>query len=410
MVQSRRMMRLLKYIACVLVLVCGVIPAQETGGQAERKQLEDVQQQIRKKRSILDKISGKERSLLDELRAIDKQLQEAQQQLAEYRRQVAENEQDLQKITKRISALKTKNAQNSTMLATRLRAIYKMGDLGYLGPLLSLSSKADTRQQLMYLQQLAADDKELLKQSESHIQAILKEQEALNQRKRDIVEAQQKIEQQSGEILAQQKQKTALLAGIQNDKQQHQKLIEELQRSAMQLDKMIQKFESFVPAATPQATSAPEQKVTIPTDSNAVVQAYKQYFRSNKGKLLWPVQGQIFTKYGRIQIGDTFTQYKGVDIRADLGTPFYAVFNGTIKFADWFDGYGNLIIVDHGGEFFTLYAHASEILVASGDVVESRQVLGKIGDTDSVKGPHLYFEIRSSGTPEDPQKWLAKLR
>ncbi len=387
-----------------------MLPAPETDGQADRAQLDDIQQQIREKQSLLDKISGKERTLSGELRTIDNQLQEAQQKIEDYRRQVAENEQELQKTRGRIRTLKTQSAKNSAMLATRLRAIYKMGDLGYLAPLLSLSSQTGTRQQIMYLQQLAASDNDLLKQSESHIQAILKEQETLTQRKQNIVDAQKKIEQQSGEILARQKQKAALLASIQNDKQQNQKFIAELQRSATRLDTMIQKFDSIVPVVAPKATSSPGQNVTIPTDADAVVQAYKAYFRSNKGKLLWPVQGQIFTKYGRIQIGDTFTQYKGVDIRADIGTPFYAVFKGTIKFADWFDGYGNLIILDHGGEFFTLYAHASELLVKSGDIVDNRQMLGKVGDTDSIKGPHLYFEIRANGKPEDPQTWLAKLR
>ncbi len=81
-----------------------------------------------------------------------------------------------------------------------------------------------------------------------------------------------------------------------------------------------------------------------------------------------------------------------------------------VKYADWFKGYGNLIILDHGGNYYTLYAHADQIQVNAGDQVDTRQVLGKVGDTDSVKGSHLYFEVRANGKPEDPQRWLAKLR
>lgn len=78
-------------------------------------------------------------------------------------------------------------------------------------------------------------------------------------------------------------------------------------------------------------------------------------------------------------------------------------------YAGWFDGYGNLVVVDHGGDFYTLYAHADELLVKVGDVVETRQILGKVGDTDSIKGALLHFEVRASGKPQNPQLWLAKV-
>jgi murein hydrolase activator len=390
------------------VLVGGVLLAGEAVGQSEREQLETIQRQLQEKQRAAAQISGKERTLLGELRAIEARVKEAQHKLEEYRGQLADNEAELKRAEENIAAMRAEQSDKTAMLSTRLRALYKMGDLGYLGPLLSLSSHADTHQQLLYLHNLAAQDKALLTASEAHIQAILGEHDRLNQRKQAILEAQRQIEQHSAEVLAQQKQKTALLASIQNDKQQNQQFIEELQRSAARLDTMIQKFDSPAPAAS-KATTAPGERVNIPTDADKVVQAYNEVFRSNKGKLLWPVQGQILTKYGRIQIGDTYTQYKGVDIRADIGTPFYAVFKGTVKFADRFDGYGNLIILDHGGNFFTLYAHASELLVKTGDVVETRQTIGKVGDTDSIKGPYLYFEIRANGKPEDPQTWLAKL-
>jgi septal ring factor EnvC (AmiA/AmiB activator) len=392
-----------------MICLCATVAfAQETDGQAEREQLETIQQQLKEKQSTLDRITGKERTLLGELRAIEEQLQAARQQLEAYQQQLADNEAKLQQTQAKISKLKAKSAEHTAMLTNRLRAIYKMGDLGYLAPLLSLSSQSSTQQQLLYLQRLAASDKQLLKESEAHIQAIVKEQKILEQRKQELVESQKKVEQQSREILAQQQQKATLLSNIQTDKEQNLQFMQELQQSAIQLDALIQDFEPT--SSLPEATSKPGPNVTIPSDAETIAQSYARRFRSNKGRLLWPVQGQVFTGFGKIRIGDTFTQYKGVDIRAAAGAPFYAVFKGVIKYADWFDGYGNLIIVDHGGDFFTLYAHASEILVQSGDIVESRQLLGKVGDTDSIKGPHLYFEIRANGKPENPQAWLAKVQ
>ena len=83
-----------------------------------------------------------------------------------------------------------------------------------------------------------------------------------------------------------------------------------------------------------------------------------------------------------------------------------AVADGAVIYADWFKGYGRLIILDHGGGYFTLYAHAAEIWARSGDSVSRGQVIGKVGDTGSLEGPQLYFELRHKGKPQDPLAWL----
>ncbi|HSE94425.1 MAG TPA: M23 family metallopeptidase, partial [Methylomirabilota bacterium] len=99
---------------------------------------------------------------------------------------------------------------------------------------------------------------------------------------------------------------------------------------------------------------------------------------------------------------------RGVDIEAAEGAPIRAVFAGTVLYRGWLRGYGNLVILDHGEGYYTLYAHASEVLVADGDTVRAGQSIARVGETGSVDGPRLYFEVRYQGRAEDPQAWLRR--
>jgi septal ring factor EnvC (AmiA/AmiB activator) len=384
------------------------ISAQENNPEVEHKRLETLQQELKEKQAGYQQITGKEQSLLQELRSIDQLLKESQQKLQEYREKLARNEKELKKIQANLSRLQKEFAQKNGALAKRLRAIYKMGNLGYLTPLFAMPAQANVQQQITYLQRIAESDLQLMKNAEKDIQAILKEKEALEKHKREIVQAQKEIEQQGRQIAAQRQQKIGFLESIRTDKRQFARVMGELEESAGKLENFLDDLgtekktfhESFIEKG---------KNIIFPANAQKVVQSYGQHFRANKGKLLWPVQGKILTNFGQIKIGNTYTHYKGVDIQAKNGTPFYSVFKGTVKYADWFEGYGNLIIVDHGGNFYTLYAHADELSVKSGEPVTTRQILGKVGDTDSIKGSHLYFEIRANGKPQNPQTWLAKV-
>ena len=109
---------------------------------------------------------------------------------------------------------------------------------------------------------------------------------------------------------------------------------------------------------------------------------------------------QVHPRFG------TKTFRNGIDIDVPEGTSITAVAAGQVLYTGWFRGYGNLIIVDHGGEYYTLYAHASNIRVAEGDEIKQGQAIGTVGDTGSLQGPRLYFEVRHGGRPQDPAQWL----
>lgn len=133
-------------------------------------------------------------------------------------------------------------------------------------------------------------------------------------------------------------------------------------------------------------------------------------FEKNRGRLPWPAAGAAGTGFGdtrEARFGTTVS-HPGLDILAKSGTPVQAVAAGTVVFADWLKGYGQIVIIDHGDEYHTLSAHLASARVRTGDPVVAGTLIGTVGDTGSLTGSHLYFELRRAGVPEDPQRWLRR--
>lgn len=129
-----------------------------------------------------------------------------------------------------------------------------------------------------------------------------------------------------------------------------------------------------------------------------------------RGHLPWPVKGRIITRFGthvHPRYG-TRVRQKGIEIAAPEGTPVKAVSGGWVVYEGWLEGYGKTVILNHGEGYFTLYAHASEVVVARGEEVGAGQVVARVGSTDALKGPALHFEIRQGSEALDPARWLRR--
>ncbi|MCK5138313.1 MAG: peptidoglycan DD-metalloendopeptidase family protein, partial [Thermodesulfovibrionia bacterium] len=145
---------------------------------------------------------------------------------------------------------------------------------------------------------------------------------------------------------------------------------------------------------------AGKKKHVIPEDAKR--------FEALKGKLLFPLSGKIISFYGNHtdpQLNTVIFQ-KGIEISAKQGQEVRAIYEGTVLYADWFKGYGNIIIIDHGGSYYSLSAHVSKLFKSVGERVEAGEVIALAGDTGSLKGNCLYFELRHHGKPLNPLKWL----
>ena len=176
-----------------------------------------------------------------------------------------------------------------------------------------------------------------------------------------------------------------MLLALQLQGSRSEKQLAELEEKARRLERLIDVL------SRQQSGKAP------PTD-----------IRTVQGALSWPVAGKIVEAFGRQRDPkfSTVTFNNGWKIAAAAGTEVRAIFPGTVLFSQWFKGYGNLIIVDHGNRVVSLYGNLKSPSVAPGDLVDAGQTIAGVGESEDAVSGHLYFEIRQENRPEDPQKWL----
>jgi septal ring factor EnvC (AmiA/AmiB activator) len=214
------------------------------------------------------------------------------------------------------------------------------------------------------------------------------------------------IEEKKREIETDKKRKADYLAKVRKDKDTYAASLKQLEANAARLQAMMQKLEDrsrksySKKTAPPQAKDAPSaaRPVTVPTAG----------FGGRKRQLALPVHGEIIQRFGKHKHPEfnSFTFSNGLAISAPAGADIRAVDGGTVIFANYFKGYGNMVILDHGDGFFSVYAHASHIARKEGSSVTRNDVIASVGDLDSSRGPMLYFEIRYQGKPVDPSPWF----
>jgi septal ring factor EnvC (AmiA/AmiB activator) len=235
----------------------------------------------------------------------------------------------------------------------------------------------------------------------------------LEARQKDLTGLRSEVDEERAEADREAAKRQVLLARVKDERAYHDRMVGELSEAAKRLEAFIRDLQerqrraaAAKAAAAKPAPPTARSRPAPPIESAPGVSGTG--FASLRGRLAWPADGRVVAEYGA-QVHPRFgtkTFRNGIDIDVAEGTSITAVASGQVLYTGWFRGYGNLIIVDHGGEYYTLYAHASNIRVAEGDEIKQGQAIGTVGDTGSLQGPRLYFEVRHGGRPQDPAQWL----
>jgi murein hydrolase activator len=276
-------------------------------------------------------------------------------------------------------------------LSPRLVARYKLGREGYLRFLLGAQSIGDLLRRKRIFDALIASDLDDLTRLRFAEEGARAARDDLSRAHEELADAARFEAEKRASLEQRAREQRTLLASAQEEKAVHEEAIAELEQAERDLTGEIGKLER-APRTAP--------VLALP-------------FRKLRGKLPFPVAGgRIEAHFGRAvdpRFG-TVTVQRGIDVRCPDGTPVHAVAAGTVAHAGWFRGYGNLLIIDHGNGYFSLMAHLATLARAKDDAVRAGEVVGTVGETGSLKGAYLYFELRSGQTALDPERWLAAPR
>jgi septal ring factor EnvC (AmiA/AmiB activator) len=346
----------------------------------KKKDLKDIKKEINLTKKKEKEVRGKESSILENLHFLEAELYQKEKELVQMEKPLSQTRERLHQTKHQIVLLSQGMERTQQELFSRLIALYKMGRVQKEGLLLTSQSYPDLLRLDKYLRVIIDYDARLVETS--RYQVVLKEryQEELIQDQLQWQRSISEIEKKKKEITKVSGEKRTLLKSIQDQKVVYQKVIQELEDRAKDLQTFVDKLER----------------------EKSLLAYGKPKHSPLKGKLTPPVQGKVISSFKE-------KGQNGIEIKASMGAEIRAVLPGKVLYADWFKGFGNIVIIDHGDHVFTVSGYCSELLKKSGDTVSQGEVIALVGSSGSLKGPCLYFEIRRQGKPQDPVEWLSSL-
>jgi septal ring factor EnvC (AmiA/AmiB activator) len=375
-----------------LWLVTGLIAALAYSASADRD-LDGIKKKIESEKRVLSQVKKKESSVIESLSQVEIDLERKNKQLKQSTSKLDFLVSQMHKKQAETVRLRESLEQRKAYLARRADALYRWqrgaSPFMILSGDLSLNSLLKRR---FYLQSTVAFDREMVQSLNEQamrqdllMQELARKREGVDAQRRELAEVKEAVQKDA-------QKKRELLASIREEKESRQRALKDLEQAALRLQKMIEELSR---------RSAGKSSKEAPAGSG---------LESMRGKLEWPVKGQVIGGFGKTKHHEFSTEVfrKGLEIEAPVGEQIRAVEKGKIVFADRFSGYGKMLIIDHGDRYYTVYAHLSDFLKKSGDPVKRGEAVALVGDSESLAGSKLYFEMRKDGRSIDPTPWFQR--
>lgn len=374
--------------ACFLIVSCLmlslILSASAMDDAAQKsEQLQELKRDMDRVKRERSTILTKERNILAELRDTEKKLAAKERELRIYELNLSRCERDIKQLEEALAEAELRSEQTQALMIKRLRAMYKFGyeggQLSYLKLLLGAENISDLTSKYKYISAIANGDRKLLEKAITEKAEIDLKKQRVEARKKRILYYKAGAERIKKEILNKRRIRQNTLAELQESKGYLTKVLSELEKSVEELENLIAQLRN---------------------SSEGMVYEDINNLEEQSGRLPWPVSGKIVENFS--------PSMKGVTIQAEYGADIRCVASGIVEYANWFDGvgFGQMVILDHGNGYRTLYAHASELLVREKERVEKGKIIAKVGDTGSLKGPVLYFEIWKGTKAMHTRQWL----
>ena len=378
-----------RVLATGALIVAGAVALSTQGGDRARTEAQSrrASQRLIALQREADALARQQRSLLGDLRRLEVERDLRTEQLRQIEADAQRVAVELGNTGNQIAQLEEETEASRPILAARMVELYKLGSAGYVRLLFNVSDPKELGRAYRMVSALAAIDRHRAERHQQNLVRLRAAYASLEQRRAEITRLQQAGA--SARIAAERaaNARAQLIADIDRRRDLTAELTGELQDAQAKLQQTL----AAMNTGTPRAAGAPVLPI-----------------RPFRGDLDWPVAGRMLTPFGRR--GDSVARapgQTGVQFAVDEGLPVRAVHDGTVAFAGPFTGYGNLVIVDHGAQTFSLYGQLGAPQVERGAAIERGQVVGTAGRI--LAGiPGMYFEMRVDGKPVDPLEWLRK--
>lgn len=412
-------------LTCAMALIA-VLFAHAPFASAEKKPeqtkqaLSDLQQRLESLKKELDNSKEAHKDAADELKESERAISEANKKLFEINHRQQENKKTLAKLAEDSNKTNLSLAQQQKLLSGQLYQQYIHGQQSYLQMILQSERPSEIARDVHYFSYIAKARAELIQKMQGNLEKISKLNEQTASALKAVAELKQKQVDEKRALQVQKQEKSKVVKSLSQQIAAQRGEIKKLSRDEKRLSQLVERLARIVPRqktkpaknvasiknTTPDTIegNSPNKKVianntVLPSDAFEGAN-----FAALKGKLRLPVRGDVTNRFGSSR-EDSGISWKGLFIKANEGTEVKSVASGRVVFADWLRGFGNLVIVDHGDGYMSLYGNNQAILKQIGDIVRGGDAIASVGNSGGNETHGVYYELRRQSRPFDPMSW-----
>ena len=387
--------------------------------EKSKEALSDIHERIESLKKELNIAQEAHGDAADALKDSEKNISETNRKLYELNQQHKENRAKLESLQDQKASLQTTVQQQKQLLGAQLYEQYLHGQQSYIQVLLQQQDPGAMARQLQYFSYVSKARAELINSMQANLGKITRLNDATSQALKQITELKVAQEQERRELQKQKAERGKVLKQLSSKINAQRGEIDKLKRDEKSLSQLVEKLAKLAlakPKPPKPAKSTSHQNNQAIPESNTAGQSLARndtlpsnaYDGSNfaglRGKLNLPVRGEVTNRFGATR-EETGISWKGLFIKAAEGNEVKAVAAGRVVFADWMRGFGNLLIIDHGDGYMSLYGSNQALLKQAGDTVKGGDTIAAVGNTGGNETNGLYYELRKQSKPFDPLSW-----
>ena len=416
-----------------LTLTCLLQPAFADERAQTQQQLEATRQDIGELKKLLGKLQEEKSGAQKDLRSTETEIGKLEKQVEALQQELKKSEGELLRLDSEKKKLNSAKVEQQRLIAIQARAAYQGGRQEYLKLLLNQQNPEKFARTLTYYDYLSQARLAQLKGFNETLRQLANVESDINTQQAQLLTQKSSLDSQRAELDKVRADRQQVLAKINADVKNRDQKLQAREQDQADLAKVLKTIEETLARQAREAEQARQKALiaqqeaekkrqreaeSVATDAprkpikstpGALVSSagvsYGGPFSQARGKLPWPVDGRLLARFGESRGDDVRTKWDGVMISAGAGTQVHAVHGGRVVFADWLRGAGQLVILDHGNGYLSLYGHNQTLLKSAGDIVKAGDVISTVGNSGGQATPALYFAIRQQGRPSDPAQW-----
>jgi septal ring factor EnvC (AmiA/AmiB activator) len=375
---------------------------------AAKEDLSDIQEKIQALKKELDNNQEAHKDATDELKDSETAISAANKKLRDINQKQNKNKNTLNSLKKQSLNLNENLGEQQKRLSSLLRQQYMHGGQSYAQLILQNKNPSEIARDVKYFSYIAKEHAKVIDDMQGN---LVKVKELNNQTAaalQEVAELKAKQEDEKKELEQQKKEKSKVVKSLSKQITAQRNEIDKLKRDEKNLSNLVERLAKIVPKkakkTSKKKSGKPAEEEVVSNEATPTNAYSGSNFAALKGKLRLPVRGDVTNRFGAAR-EDTGVSWKGLFIKAGEGNDVKSVAEGRVVFADWMRGFGNLIIVDHGDGYMSLYGNNQALLKAVGEEVNGGDSIASVGNSGGNESNGLYYELRRQSKPFDPLSW-----